>query len=59
LLSGGYLAAGVLLTNAAEGSQSASLARVVGANFFEHTLSYIVGPLVAVVAYLWTVREAP
>lgn len=46
-----YLMIGVVLTDAASRAQSASLASTVGAHFFEHTFSYMVVPLLALVAY--------
>jgi len=48
---GAYLTVGVLVTGAASMGQTESLARTVGAHFFEHSLGYALVPLVALLGY--------
>ena len=54
----GYLVAGALITGAQTEAQTDSLVRLVAVHFLEHSLTYVVTPLVAGSIYLWWVSQA-
>ena len=53
-----YLIVGAVITGARAEARTDSLVRLVAVHFLEHSLTYVVTPVVAGSIYLWSVRAS-